>query len=123
MGAGTEPIRDRRNIYEDCKADAAMHVRAAELGSLPEIAGSSHAGGNARRRQFVSADHFLVPRRGTHLTARTMPPAVILAPETSLIWPAGHHPSSTRIRRPSRKSTTPCPRATPPPLPPVPPPH
>src|SRR5258708_22014821 len=105
MGAGIETIRDRRNIYEDCKADAAMHVRAAELGSLPEIAGSSHAGGNARRRQFVSADHFLVPRRGTHLTARTMPPAVILAPETSLIWPPGHEPSYPWTRSPIRQST------------------
>src|SRR5258708_4148711 len=62
------------------------------------LRGISETGGNARRRQFVAADHFLVPSRGTHLTARTMPPAVILAPETSLIWPAGHDPSSTWMR-------------------------
>src|SRR5260370_580261 len=36
MGAAVETIRDRRNFHEDCQADAAMHVRAAKLGSFFE---------------------------------------------------------------------------------------
>ena len=38
------------------------------------------------------------PSRGIHLLARTIPVEIILAPETSLIWPAGHDPSSTLMR-------------------------
>jgi hypothetical protein len=44
MGAAIETIRDRGNVYEDCQADAAMHVRAAELGSLPENRIFGHRG-------------------------------------------------------------------------------
>src|SRR4051794_3100611 len=40
-----------------------------------------------------------------HLRVRSTPPSVICAPETSLICPAGHVPSSTRMRWPKRKST------------------
>jgi hypothetical protein len=32
-----------------------------------------------------------------HVFARKIPSAVIFVPETSLIWPAGHDPSSTRM--------------------------
>ncbi len=41
---------------------------------------------------------FFGPRRGIHFIPRRIPAPVILAPETSLIWPAGHDPSSTRMR-------------------------
>jgi hypothetical protein len=59
-----------------------------------------------------SADHLLVPKRGTHFCTRNTPSGVILAPETSFIWPAGHDPSSTRMRWPSRKLTMSCSRDT-----------
>ena len=54
--------------------------------------------------------YFFVPIRGTHLRARAMPVVVSLTPVTSLIWPAGHDPSSTMMRWPSRKSTMSCSR-------------
>jgi hypothetical protein len=50
--------------------------------------------------------------RGMHFCARTIPVAVILAPEISLIWPAGHEPSSTLTRCPSCKLTMSCSRDT-----------
>jgi hypothetical protein len=31
VGAAIKTIRDRRNLYEDRQADAAMHVRTEEL--------------------------------------------------------------------------------------------
>jgi hypothetical protein len=35
LGAPGETIRDRRHVYEDRKADLAVHVRAGDLGSPP----------------------------------------------------------------------------------------
>ena len=65
-----------------------------------------------RRDPMPPAIFFFGPSRGMHFRARTIPVAVIWAPETSLIWPAGHDPSSTRMRWPSRKSTMSCSRDT-----------
>src|SRR3954451_3954207 len=47
-----------------------------------------------------------------HFRAGTTPAVVIWAPETSLIWPAGQKPSSTRMRWPSLRLTMSCSRAT-----------
>ena len=54
----------------------------------------------------------LGPTRGIHFRAQTTPVAVILVPDTSLIWPAGQVPSSTLTRCPSRKLTISCSRPT-----------
>jgi hypothetical protein len=56
--------------------------------------------------------HFLGPDRGMHRCTRRIPVAVILAPETSLISPAGQDPSSTLMRWPSRRSAMSCSRDT-----------
>src|SRR5260370_33781305 len=47
MGPGIETIRNRRHVYEDRKADAAMHVRARALGSPARPPFPKH---QARRR-------------------------------------------------------------------------
>ena len=52
----------------------------------------------------------LFPSRGMHLRVRSTPVAVICEPWTSLICPAGHDPSSTMTRWPSRRSAMSCSR-------------
>src|SRR5947199_850035 len=47
-----------------------------------------------------------------HLRVRSTPDVVICEPRTSLICPAGHDPSSTRTRWPSRRSGMSCSRET-----------
>ena len=61
---------------------------------------------------FTASTASWVPAAECICAERTTPVAVICAPETSLIWPAGHDPSSTRMRWPSRKSTMSCSRET-----------
>ena len=57
------------------------------------------AAGRFGPRQSMPA--FVISYAGNTFHARWMPFAVILAPETSLIWPAGQVPSSTMTRWPS----------------------
>ena len=116
LGAGVQTIRDRRNVHEGCQADAAVHVRAIEIGSLPANLSSLRgpaAGSSAPARPRDEALYFcLGPKRGMHFCTRTIPVEVILAPEISLTWPAGQVPSSTLMRCPSRKSPISCSRET-----------
>ena len=114
-----------QSIFVDPELKLVMVVTAAarnaSVGKEPFAAGARR--GLARDRQQVwqlvagrapqgCRYRFLVPSRGMHFLTATTPAAVIWAPDTSLIWPEGQEPSSTRMRWPNRRLTMSCSRAT-----------
>ena len=114
-----------QSIFVDPELKLVMVVTAAarnaSVGKEPFARGAQRGLARDRRqiRQLVEAAapqrlryRFLVPSRGMHFRTATTPAAVIWAPDTSLIWPAGQEPSSTRMRWPSRRLTMSCSRAT-----------
>ena len=105
-----------QSIFVDPELKLVMVITAAaknaSVGKESFAANATRCGAGSSADTEAGDYRLLVPSLGMHLRVRSTPDVVICEPWTSLICPAGHEPSSTMTRWPSRRSTMSCSRET-----------